>query len=115
MMQHDFELGSSRKLGTIAGYEFRDPKGSKKLYLHVTTDDGKKYTINEVWIENRDGETVTQGLWLDLDHTGRLCDRSVLGRLLTLVGANSITGLVNKQVYIEPKPNGFMSIVLSPK
>jgi hypothetical protein len=105
-------VGCASKRTTIVATEIRTPKGSPKLYLKTKSTDGKPYTINEVWIKSYNGKRTTRGLWLDTDVNDQIRRGSELHRLLESLGANSVADLVNKEITVEPKENGFMCIVL---
>jgi hypothetical protein len=109
----NLKLGCSQKKAVITNIEVRTPKGSKKIYLRARSNDGKEYTINEVWTKNRNNESVTQGLWMDTDIDGQICVDSTLGRFLNFMGVHSIGDLITKEIDIGPKSNGFMSILMN--
>lgn len=106
----NLSLGCEKKKVTIVGTEIRTPQNSKKLYLRVKANDGSSYTVNEIWTQNHVNERVTKGLWLDLDVSNQVRPSSILGKLLNTLGASSIDELVNKDLILEPKLNGFMAI-----
>ena len=108
----NLSIGCASKRTTIVATEIRTPKGSPKLYLKTKSTDGKPYTINEVWTTSHDGKRATRGLWLDTDVNNQIRRGSELHRLLESLGAGSVADLVNKEITVEPKENGFMCVAL---
>ena len=105
-------VGCAGTQATIVETEIRMPKGSPKLYLKTKSNDGKQYTINEIWNGSNKGTRTTRGLWMDTRVANKIRLGSELHRLLQSLGVDSIEGLVNKVVTLEPKENGFMCVVL---
>jgi len=109
------KLGSNRKKVTIVDVksERYDPNDKNdKLYIIARSPEGATYKISEVWIRNHRQEVEVRGLWLNKDHTGRaVSGTSLFGRLMQFLSAIEIKDLIGKEIYVEPKPNGFMAIV----
>jgi hypothetical protein len=107
------KLGCSLKKAVVTNIEVRCPKltGNEKLYLKVRPEDGKEFTVNEVWLKSPSKELATKGLWLELDVFGQILSTSVLGRYLKSMDIGTIGELLGKEVLLQPKPNGFMCIV----
>ena len=107
----NLKKGCLLKKAKVVGFQFRYPQGRKKLYVEVNPENGKKYTVNEVWYKSKDGTLVTQGLWLDLDVAGELYATSALARLLDFMGLNTVGDLLGKELVLQPKENGFLCFI----
>lgn len=109
-------IGSSRKKVKITDIECEkyDPNDrNERVYIHTTSDDGAKFKVSEVWIRDHKQEIVPKGLWIDLDHTNTaIRQTTLLARLMQYVGASNTDELLGKELFVEPKQNGFMAIVL---
>ncbi len=110
---NNLKLGCDTKKVIIVGTEQREVRdGSQKIYLKVKANDGAAYTVNEVWIDTHNQKRTTQGLWIDLDLNGNVRPSSILGKFLSYLGVTSVPELINKEIELEPKSNGFMAISL---
>jgi hypothetical protein len=109
-------LGSCRKKATIVDIksEKYDPNDKNdKLYIMVKSPEGTPFKVSEVWIRNHRQEIEVKGLWLHPDHTGTaVSGTSLFGRLMQYLSVREIKDLIGKEVFLEPKTNGFMAIVL---
>ncbi len=110
------KIGSSRKKVTITDVNskrFAPEDKNDRLYIDTISSDGATYKVSEVWIRNYKQEIISKGLWLNMDYTEKALDKtSLLSKLLQHIGATGITDMVGKEVYVEPKENGFMGIVV---
>jgi hypothetical protein len=108
---NNLKLGCDTKKVKIINTENREVRnGSQKLYLKVKANDGTTYTVNEVWVRTHNEDKTTRGLWLDLDLDGNVRPSSILGRFLSSLGIISIPELIDKEILLEPKSNGFMAV-----
>jgi hypothetical protein len=108
-------VGSSRKKVTITGIEskrYAPEDKDDRVYIDTIAVNGKTYKVSEIWIKNYKQEVIPRGLWLNMDDSNQALDAtSPLVQLLQYLGAVTLADLIGKEVYVEPKPNGFMAII----
>jgi hypothetical protein len=111
---NDLIIGSSRKKVKIVKVEskkFAPEDRNDRIYVHTCAEDGTPYKVSEIWLRNHKGSIEVKGLWLKLDESGQILKNSLLARLMSFLKANKISDMTDKEVYLEPKENGFMAIV----
>lgn len=115
MSDLNLKIGTSRKRVTVVETDMRavgEGNPNKRFFMKTRSDDGAEYKVNEVWIKDHNDKISVKGLWVNFDDTGKqLLSTSLLARFLKFMGVSSTQELVNKELILEPKENGFMAVV----
>jgi hypothetical protein len=109
------KMGTARQRATIVDVnsklEDTDPV-NERVMLSVKMNTGNTMDIGEVWLRNYRKELVARSLWVNKDHTNAaLSSTCVLALLLQYLGVSDPVDLIGKEVFVEPKPNGYPAIV----
>lgn len=111
----NLKVGGKKQIGRITGIrtdEVPDKEGNilPKLILIVDTTTNT-FKIDEAWVYNKDNLLKPQGLWLKLDAKGAINAISTLAKVVKFVGSDAISDLIDNEVELYPKPNGFLALV----
>lgn len=109
------KLGTARQRAVIVDInsklEDSDPS-NERVTITVKTNNGATLPIGEVWLRNHRKELIPKSLWVNRDHTNAaLSATCVLALLLQHLGVSDPVDLIDKEVLLEPKTNGYPAIV----
>lgn len=115
MSNINLKIGTSRKRVKIIETDMRavgEGNPNKRFFMKTRSDDGAEYKVNEIWIKDHNQKLTVKGLWVNYDSTGEgILSTSLLARFLKFMGVSSTQELVDKELILEPKENGFMAVV----
>ena len=117
----DLKLGSPRKSATVKKLwleetaqinDTGEKKSADKLHFRAESSDGAPYDISEIWLYNHKNELITKPLFVNRDFTNEaIHPTSALGKLMKFFQITELKEFIGKDVYLEPKPNGFFAVV----
>lgn len=109
------KIGSPRKTAIIKEiWTERLPSNERaeKVHMKCESSDGAPYDISEMWFKNHKQEVTVKGIYINRDHTNvAIHPTSLMARLMQYFNVTSVAELIDKEIFVEPKPNGFMAIV----
>lgn len=112
-------IGSSRKKAAIRELTLQKlaPKDTgedngEKLHLKVISSDGAVYDVSEAWVKDYKGDVVPKSIFINVDFTGQAIQSTcLLAKVMNYFNISDLNDFLGKEIYIEPKENGFMAIV----
>ena len=111
----NLKLGTARQRAVITDINSKleeTDQANERVTITVKTSNGATLPIGEVWLRNHRKELVPKSLWVNKDFTNSaLSTTCVLALLLQYLGVSSPADLIDKEVLLEPKPNGYPAIV----
>jgi hypothetical protein len=111
----NLKIGTSRKRVKIVETDMRSVgigNPNKRFFIYTKSDDGAEYKVNEIWTRDHNDKITVKGLWVNFDDTGKqLLSTSLLAKFLKFMGVSSTQELIDKELILEPKENGFMAVV----
>jgi hypothetical protein len=111
----NLKIGTNRKRVKIVETYMRpvsEGNPNKRFFMKTRSNDGAEYKVNEVWIRDHNQEITVKGLWVNYDDSDmELFSTSLLARFLKFLQVSNTQELIDKEIILEPKENGFMAAV----